>query len=61
MFLFHAQQPAGGRTDEQRDGSENGGQAQGGERRAGEVEEVGHRQGVIAHAAVRQQGADVGT
>ena len=59
-FFLQAQEPAGGGADEQGDGGENGGQAQGGEGRAGEVEEVGHGERVIAYGAMGQQGADVG-
>ena len=55
-----AKHPADGRPDEQRDGGQGGGQAQRGERGAGEVEEVGHRERVVAHVAMGQQGADVG-
>jgi hypothetical protein len=57
--LERSSQPTAG-TDEQRDGGQRGGQAQRGKRWAGEVEEVGHGERVAAHAAVRQQGADVG-
>ena len=59
-LLFKAQQPTHRRADEQGDGGNCGRQAEGGKRSPGEVEEVGHGEGVIAHAAMRQQGADVG-
>ena len=39
---------------------DEGRQTQSGEGRPGEVEEVGHGEGVVADAAVREQGADVG-
>ena len=60
VLLLQAQQPAGGGADEQSDGGEDGGQAQRGKRGAGEVEEVGHGERVVANGAMRQQGADVG-
>ena len=53
------QQPAHGRADKQSNGGQDGGQAQRSKRCAGEVEEVGHGERVIAHAAVGQQRADV--
>ena len=36
------------------------GQSEGGEAGAGEVEERGHRERVVAYAAMRQERADVG-
>ncbi len=60
VLLLEAQEPAGSGADEQGDGGENGGQAQRGKGRAGEVEEVGHGERVIAYGAMGEQGADVG-
>ena len=60
VLALEAQQPAAAGPDEQGDGGQSGGQAQRGKGRAGEVEEVGHGERVVAHGAMRQQGADVG-
>ena len=59
MPTFEAQKPPYSRTNEQSDGGEGRGKAQGGERCAGEIEEVGHGEGVVAYAAVGEQGANV--
>ena len=55
VLAFQAQQPTYRGADQQRDGSEGGGQAQRGEGRPGEIEEVGHGERVAAHVAMCEQ------
>ncbi len=55
-----AEQPGDGRAEGEGEGGEGGGQAQGGEGGAGEVEEVRHGEGVVADAAMGEEVADVG-
>ena len=57
---LRAQEPCCGGADEEGEGGEDGGKAQGGEAGAGEVEEGGHGEGVVADAAVGEEVADVG-
>ena len=54
------EEPGDGRADEEGDEGERGGEAQGGEGVAGEVEEVRHGEGVVADVAMGEEFADVG-
>ena len=60
VLALAAQHPAHGRAEQQGDGGQPGGEAERGEGGAGEVEEVRHREGVVADGAVGEEGADVG-
>ena len=51
---------ADGRAEAEGERGERGGKAQGGEAGAGEVEECGHGEGVVADAAMGEEVADVG-
>ena len=55
-----AKTPGGDGSEQEGEGGEDRGQAQGGEGWAGEVEEMRHGEGVVAHAAMRHERADVG-